>query len=134
MKTFKFLFSALCCMVLSSSLSAQINWKNPMNEDFQVLRGQGWQDELKGTYYRFPNKAEKTVRPPVWRLSRQSAGMSIVFRSNAPEIKIRFTVGGGLNMPHMPSTGVSGVDMYATDIDGRKRWCAGRYAFKDTIT
>ena len=134
MKTFKFLFSALCCMVLSSSLSAQINWKNPMNEDFQVLRGQGWQDELKGTYYRFPNKAEKTVRPPVWRLSRQSAGMSIVFRSNAPEIKIRYTVGGGLNMPHMPSTGVSGVDMYATDIDGRKRWCAGRYAFKDTIT
>ena len=134
MKTCKNLLSTICFMVLSFSLSAQIHWKNPMKEDFQVLRGQGWQDELKGTYYRFPDKAEKTVRPPVWRLSRQSAGMSIVFRSNAPEIKIRYTVRGGLNMPHMPSTGVSGVDMYATDIDGRKRWCAGRYAFKDTIT
>ncbi len=134
MKTCKNLLSTICFMVLSFSLSAQIHWKNPMEEDFQVLRGQGWQDELKGTYYRFPDKAEKTVRPPVWRLSRQSAGMSIVFRSNAPEIKIRYTVRGGLNMPHMPSTGVSGVDMYATDIDGRKRWCAGRYAFKDTIT
>ena len=134
MKTCKNLLSTICFMVLSFSLSAQIHWKNPMEEDFQILRGQGWQDELKGTYYRFPDKAEKTVRPPVWRLSRQSAGMSIVFRSNAPEIKIRYTVRGGLNMPHMPSTGVSGVDMYATDIDGRKRWCAGRYAFKDTIT
>lgn len=134
MKTCKNLLSTICFMVLSFSLSAQIHWKNPMEEDFQVLRGQGWQDELKGTYYRFPDKAEKTVRPPVWRLSRQSAGISIVFRSNAPEIKIRYTVRGGLNMPHMPSTGVSGVDMYATDIDGRKRWCAGRYAFKDTIT
>ena len=134
MKTCKNLLSTICFMVLSFSLSAQIHWKNPMEEDFQVLRGQGWQDELKGTYYRFPDKAEKTVRPPVWRLSHQSAGMSIVFRSNAPEIKIRYTVRGGLNMPHMPSTGVSGVDMYATDIDGRKRWCAGRYAFKDTIT
>jgi hypothetical protein len=105
-----------------------------MDETYPVLRGQAWQNELKGTYFRLPDIAEKTVRPPVWQLSRQTAGISIVFRSNAPEIKVRYTVGGGLNMPHMPSTGVSGVDMYATDMEGRKRWCAGRYAFQDTIT
>ena len=99
-------------------LSAQTTWKNPLNETFAVVRGQGWQNELAGTYYRLPQRAENVVRTPIWKLSRQSAGLSIVFRSNAPEIKVRYTVGGGLNMPHMPSTGVSGVDMYATDING----------------
>lgn len=115
-------------------LSAQTTWKNPLHETFAVVRGQGWQNELAGTYYRLPQRAENVVRTPIWKLSRQSAGLSIVFRSNAPEIKVRYTVGGGLNMPHMPSTGVSGVDMYATDINGQKRWCAGKYAFRDTIT
>ena len=124
----------LACLTSTFQLVAQTQWKNPMNETYPVLRGQAWQNELKGTYFRLPDRAEKTVRTPVWQLSRQTAGMSIVFRSNAPEIKVRYAVGGGLNMPHMPSTGVSGVDMYATDMEGRKRWCAARYAFRDTIT
>ena len=130
----KHILILLVCLAGCFHLPAQIQWKNPLDENFQVVRGQAWQDELKGTYNRLPDRAEKTVRPPVWRLSRNNAGMSIVFRSNAPEIKIRYAVTDGLNMPHMPSTGVSGVDMYATDIEGRKRWCAGRYVFKDTIT
>ena len=130
----KHILILLVCLAGCFHLPAQIQWKNPLNENFQVVRGQAWQDELKGTYNRLPDRAEKTVRPPVWRLSRNNAGMSIVFRSNAPEIKIRYAVTDGLSMPHMPSTGVSGVDMYATDMEGRKRWCAGRYAFKDTIT
>ena len=130
----KALLFLLACLISSTPLSAQIQWKNPLDENFQVIRGQAWENELKGTYQRLPNKAEKVVRAPIWKLSKQNAGMSIVFRSNAPEIKIRYTVAGNLNMPHMPSTGVSGVDLYATDIDGNKRWCAGKYAFKDTIT
>ena len=129
-----YLITILAYLASTFQISAQIQWKNPMDETYPVLRGQAWQNELKGTYFRLPDRAEKTVRPPVWQLSRQTAGMSIVFRSNAPEIKVRYTVSGGLNMPHMPSTGVSGVDMYATDMEGRKRWCAGRYAFQDTIT
>ena len=129
-----YLITILAYLASTFQISAQIQWKNPMDETYPVLRGQVWQNELKGTYFRLPDRAEKTVRPPVWQLSRQTAGMSIVFRSNAPEIKVRYTVGGGLNMPHMPSTGVSGVDMYATDMEGRKRWCAGRHAFQDTIT
>lgn len=115
-------------------LSAQMVWKNPMNENFHVVRGQAWQSELKGTYQRLPQKAKALVRKPVWDLSCQSAGHSIAFRSNAPQIKIRYQVSGYLNMAHMPSTGVSGVDMYATDINGNRYWCSARYAFRDTIT
>lgn len=37
-------------------------------------------------------------------------------------------------MPHMPATGVSGIDLYATDNNGQERWCVGRYVMQDTIT
>ena len=38
-------------------------------------------------------------------------------------------------MFHMPTTGVSGVDLYATDPNGQLRWCASKFnlSFKDTI-
>lgn len=38
-------------------------------------------------------------------------------------------------MFHMPTTGVSGVDLYATDADGALRWCASKFnvSFKDTV-
>ncbi|MBQ7684636.1 MAG: SGNH/GDSL hydrolase family protein, partial [Bacteroidaceae bacterium] len=62
-------------------------------------------------------------------------GLSLVFHSNAPSIRVRYKVRGGLNMFHMPTTGVSGVDLYATDAEGRLRWCASKFnlSFKDTI-
>ena len=75
----KHLVILLTCLASTLQLSAQaeMQWKNPMNEPFHVVRGQAWQDDLKGTYYRFPAKAEALVRKPVWDLSRHSAGMSI---------------------------------------------------------
>jgi len=130
----KTLFVLLVCLASTLSISAQMQWKNPMNESFQVLRGQAWQNELKGTYNRMPDRAKKTIRKAVWDLSKHTAGMSIAFRSDAPQIKIRYQVSGSFSMPHMPSTGVSGVDMYATDIDGERHWCSARYAFRDTVT
>ena len=36
-------------------------------------------------------------------------------------------------MPHMPSTGVSGVDLYSKSIDGKWLWNRGRFKFSDTI-
>ena len=36
-------------------------------------------------------------------------------------------------MPHMPATGVSGVDLYTTDKDGKELWLAPKYSFKDTV-
>lgn len=83
------------------------------------IEGQGWAPEdLKSFYDRLPAKAEKIVRPPVWDLSRDSAGLAFRFNCDATEIKIRYTVGDkNLAMPHMPATGVSGVDLYALDGD-----------------
>jgi hypothetical protein len=87
------------------------------------VEGQGWApSELAARYDRLPAKAEKIVRPPVWSLSRHSAGISFRFNTDAPTIQLRHTVGSAsLGMPHMPATGVSGIDLYALD-DGKWKW------------
>lgn len=125
---------ALLLGCAAAASQAQYKWENPLGQSSLTLRGQGWPNELKESYTRLPQRAQEKVRADVWNLSRQSAGLSVGFRSNAPEIKVRYVVTGGLSMPHMPATGVSGIDLYATDADGRSRWCGGKYAFNDTIT
>ena len=125
MKTTKLQLSLLALFLGCASLQAQYKWADPLKQDFHTVRGQAWQDELKDSYARLPQRAEDKVRKPLWDLSRQSAGLSVAFRSNASEIKVRYVVKGGLSMPHMPATGVSGIDLYATDNNGQERWCAG---------
>lgn len=134
MKAKKLQTASIALLLGCVSLQAQYKWENPQNQPTAVVRGQAWQQELKNTYARLPERAKANVRKPVWDLSQQSAGLSIAFRSNAPEIKVRYVVTGGMSMPHMPSTGVSGVDMYATDANGMSRWCRGNYAFGDTVS
>jgi len=54
------------------------------------------------------------VRPPVWDLSRHSAGICVRFVTTSPTVHVKWEVtGAGLAMPHMPATGMSGVDLYA---------------------
>ncbi|HSH19513.1 MAG TPA: SGNH/GDSL hydrolase family protein, partial [Draconibacterium sp.] len=127
----------LFALLLSFSAFAQqneIKWWNPSENSFDVIDGQGWEGGLETPYDRLPAKAESSVRDAVWNLSKHTAGLKIRFRCNASEIKIRYQVGGNLDMPHMPSTGVSGLDLYAKNADGEWIWCRGNYAFGDTIT
>ncbi len=104
-----------------------------MKAGFKVIQNQAWTNETGNTYTRLPARAQGTVRPAVWSLSRSSAGLAIYFYSNASEIKIRYKVSGPFNMQHMPSTGVSGVDLYSINSDGKWNFNFGQYAFKDTI-
>ncbi len=86
------------------------------------LEGQGWQD-VKAPFDRLPARMEKAVRPPVWSLSRHSAGMAVRFVTAAPEIHARWTLTSSrLAMDHMPATGVSGLDLYVKSKDGRWLW------------
>ncbi|GAA4793503.1 SGNH/GDSL hydrolase family protein [Olivibacter ginsenosidimutans] len=99
----------------------------------RYLEGQLWPRETKDPYDRFPARAENIVRKVVWDLSTSTAGEQVRFRTNAQKIVVKYQVKGNLQMPHMPATGVSGVDLYARDQDGNWRWCHGPYSFKDTI-
>ena len=88
------------------------------------VEGKGW-DDTKAPFDRLPAKAEGVVRPPVWSLSRHSAGMCVRFETDATTIRARWTLtSSGLAMPHMPATGVSGLDLYVKTIDDRWRWLA----------
>ncbi len=91
------------------------------------IDGQGWK-EVAHPYDRFPAEAKGIVRDAVWSLSENSAGMSVRFITDSPMVSARWSLRTGmLDMHHMPSTGVSGVDLYAKDPSGQWRWVgAGR--------
>jgi len=98
-----------------------LSWYDVRNLD---LEGKGWTD-TKSFYDRLPAKAEAIVRKPVWDLSRHSAGMCVRFITDANEIHARWTlISKNLAMPHMPATGVSGLDLYVKDADGKWKWLA----------
>ena len=80
-----------------------------------TVEGKGWQDTAR-FYDRLPARAEEAVPKSVWSLSRHSAGMCVRFTTDAPKISARWTVlNPELAMPHMPATGVSGLDLYVRD-------------------
>lgn len=98
------------------------------------LEGQGWAD-VKAPFDRFPAGAEKLVRPPVWGLSRHSAGLCVRFVTAAPAVHARWTLTGkNLALPHMPATGVSGLDLYARTDAGGWRWVANGRPTGETTT
>lgn len=83
-----------------------------------TVQGKGWTD-TKSFYDRFPARAEGVVRPPVWSLSQNSAGLCVRFITDATKLAARWKLRSTtLAMPHMPATGVSGVDLYLKDKSG----------------
>lgn len=88
------------------------------------FEGRGWTD-TETPYDRLPARAKGSVRPEVWALAQNSAGLGVRFRTDARRISIRWTLRSPkLEMPHMAATGVSGVDLYLLD-QARWRFLAG---------
>lgn len=79
------------------------------------IEGKGWQN-TESDYDRLPAKAKHSVRKAVWELSQNSAGIHLRFKTDAKSLSVRWTLTNKeLDMPHMPATGVSGIDLYARD-------------------
>lgn len=86
------------------------------------VEGRGWSDTAR-YFDRLPSRAQGKVRDAVWNLSRHSAGMVVRFETEAREIRARYSLlSANLAMPHMPATGVSGLDLYGRYDDGTDRW------------
>ena len=110
-------------------------WYNPEEAGFRVVQGQAFYGQERENFYnRFPAKAKGTVRDAVWALSLRTAGESIVFTTDADKITVRYQVSRSHAMPHMPATGVTGVDLYTYDRDGKEVYLSGKYQFKDTVS
>ncbi len=133
----KKLKTLLLTVFLVNTILAQeehrLRWWNPINSEFPVISGQGWPDEVESIYHRLPARAENDVRKEVWGLSKQSAGLSIRFWSNADSIAVRYKVKGEISYSLIPSSGVSGLDLYAKTQDGGWTRCWGTHAFDTTI-
>ncbi len=98
------------------------------------VEGRGWAD-TKAPFDRLPAKAEKTARPPVWNLSRNSTGLCVRFVTDATTVHARWTVTSkNLALPHMPATGVSGLDLYVKTAAGRWQWVANGRPATETTT
>jgi hypothetical protein len=86
------------------------------------VEGRGW-SKTERYFDRLPAKAKGVVRDAVWNLSRHSAGMCARFSTDATAIWARYELlSANLAMPHMPATGVSGLDLYARDDRRTWRW------------
>jgi len=91
-----------------------------------VVEGQGW-SSTAAPWDRLPATAEDVVRGPVWRLSRESAGIAVRFVSDTPSLQAHWTLTSPeLAMTHMPATGVSGLDLYARTYEGWRWMACGR--------
>lgn len=97
------------------------------------IDGKGWTDS-SSLYDRLPARANGVVREPVWNLSRDSAGLSVRFETDARTIRIRYKLNSKeLAMPHMPATGVSGVDLYVEAQPGCWHWLAANRPTSDSV-
>ncbi|MGQ9649261.1 MAG: SGNH/GDSL hydrolase family protein [Phycisphaerae bacterium] len=87
------------------------------------VEGRGW-SETEDFYDRLPAKSKNVVRPGVWGLSKNSAGLCVRFVTDSDRVAARWTTTSkNMAMDHMPATGVSGLDLYVRD-GGQWRWVA----------
>ena len=75
------------------------------------LLGKATQD-TGARYERLPDSLKNISRPPLWNLSRNSAGMAIRFRSNSTRIALKWENLFNNHMNHMTDVAVKGLDLY----------------------
>ena len=113
----------LLAMAITALAQNETHWRDVKEWG---VEGRGWADQERTRWFdRFPAKAEGKVTKAVWSLSRHSAGMMVRFKTDATTIRAKWKLlSSRLGMPHMPPSGVSGLDLYARDAKGQWRWAA----------
>jgi hypothetical protein len=88
------------------------------------VEGRTFGDMERGRWFdRFPSVAEGKVTDAVWRLSRDSAGMMVRFKTDATTIWANYTLRNErLAGANMTAIGASGIDLYARDDSEKWRW------------
>ena len=131
----KTIIGTFCFLYTSLALIAQTTWYNPMDADIPYLNGRGWNQEIgKDNYSRLPDRFKDKVTPSVWRLSRHTTGMSVRFITDAKKIQVRFiNYNEGKNYPNVVSLNHSGVDLYATDVDGKTTWVPNEMVYTFSV-
>jgi lysophospholipase L1-like esterase len=122
------LLVTLSILLQTIMLSAQdTTWHTPA-----VIEGVCITDTAN-IYHRLPSGLKDAIRPIVWNLSLNTAGEYVHFRTAARSLVIKYGLAGKtLQLPHMPATAVSGLDLYIQDKNGQWNWAPPAYHFGDT--
>jgi GDSL-like Lipase/Acylhydrolase family/N-terminus of Esterase_SGNH_hydro-type len=82
-----------------------------------TIRGRGFDiTQLPSPFNRLPRAAQAVVRPEVWSLSLNSAGLMVCFSTDSPVIYVNFSEASNFEpIAHFSATGMSGVDLFAWD-------------------
>jgi lysophospholipase L1-like esterase len=112
-----------------SATAQKVQWRDASSFE---IEGKGWA-KTAAPFDRLPDSAKDKVSPTAWQLSKESAGLCVRFVTDAPAVRLRWSLtSGSLAMPHMPATGVSGLDLYARSAKGSWRFVGnGRPSKKD---
>lgn len=104
-------------------LSESWAWHNPMAEAVPPLHGRAWNNEIGATSFsRLPERMKPTLPTAVYRLSKQSAGISLRFITNSRNICVRMKLANRLSLSNMSGLNESGVDLYAVMPRGVFHW------------
>lgn len=87
---------------------------------FEIL-GRVYPDSLP-VYARIPAFRKDVTRYEVYELGQHSAGISIRFRSDSPDIILKWNTVFNNHMTHMADIGTRGLDLYTLTDDGRWRY------------
>jgi len=72
-------------------------------------------DSTETRYERLPVRLKNVTRKPIWGLGKNTAGLAIRFRTDSPQISVKWEVLNDFSMNHMASTGVKGLDLYCLE-------------------
>ncbi len=74
--------------------------------------------DAKQPFSRLPDSLAQ-IRPELWDLGSNSAGIALRFRSDATDLHAKWRSHKKFNMNHMTATGIRGLDLYTLGDDGR---------------
>ena len=63
-------------------------------------------------FQRLPQQHKDDLRKEVWDLSQNSAGVSVSFTTDSPELQVKWSIMNDLRMNHMTDVGIKGIDLY----------------------
>lgn len=98
-------------------------WVDAHDKKLQV-KGLPWFHKNKGSFCRFPLKAKKIVREPVWLSCQQTASAYIQFKTDATSMAVKAMTEGIPRMNHMPASGSNGLFLYGGEPDNMRPWAS----------
>ncbi|MFZ4262069.1 SGNH/GDSL hydrolase family protein [Sphingobacterium sp. HJSM2_6] len=95
-------------IITFSTASAQIKYYDAKNFP---LYGKV-SNETETVFERLPAALKTIVRPDVWELGKNTAGLYLRFKTNSTSISLKWEVTLNRTMDHMPATGIKSFDLY----------------------